>query len=144
METILKHTSSRDLVLQFHSSTGKACAESFHGFLDRFGSTCRVHFVHMGLSVEGHMTFVPCFLEWLQQGFEAYCDTSLACGFAVHWITQSLQAVGGYSLRHLLFASDSPFGDFPSESSKVLQMPSLSPLETVDVIRANAELVYNV
>jgi predicted TIM-barrel fold metal-dependent hydrolase len=64
---------------------------------------------------------VPLFLDWLAAGFDVYTDTSWSRGFGPRWLIREL-IEAGRPLSRLLLASDEPWGDLPSEVSKILNL----------------------
>ena len=63
----------------------------------RTGSACKIHLVHFGGGVSGHIKLVPKFLQWVKDGYKVYTDTSWAIGFGARWLLVEIekQGIGG-------------------------------------------------
>ena len=61
---------------------------------------------------------MPRFLDWVEQGYQVYTDTTWAIGFGVRWLLTEIErrGVGG---DRVLFASDEPWSDFWGEYYKI-------------------------
>ena len=72
----------------------------------------------MGEAIGPALRFVPRFIEWLKQGYDLYTDTSIVPGFGPAWLINQLQQ-HQIGLDRVLFATDSPWGRFPTEYWKI-------------------------
>ncbi|MGH8982872.1 MAG: amidohydrolase family protein [Acidimicrobiia bacterium] len=118
MEEILAVARERGVPLQFHTGHLNSMPEEFDGFLAAFGSELAVHLVHSGETVYPGIQFVSRFPRWLEAGYDVYCDTSMCPGFVLPWLLRELAATP-QALERILFATDAPWGSFPSEYWKV-------------------------
>ena len=86
--------------------------------VEAYGKRCKIHLVHFGGGVSGHIKLVPKFLEWVKDGYKVYTDTSWAIGFGARWLLVEIekQGIGG---DRVLFGSDEPWSDFMSEYWKI-------------------------
>lgn len=136
IDTSVKH----NLPIQFHTSVGKTNPSHFVNFFKEYANTSKIHFVHMGMNTTAHFTFIPLFISWIKQGYQVYCDTSLARGFAVRWLTNEiLRLQKGYD--RIMFASDEPWGDFPSEYHKIMGLEIDEQLKR-KILYDNAQKIY--
>lgn len=118
MERILEVAHEQNAVLHFHTGHLNSLPQEFDGFLAGFGRDFRVQLVHSGETVYSSMQFVPRFPRWVASGFDVYCDTSMCPGFVLPWLLREVSDDAAARSR-ILFATDSPWGTFPSEHAKV-------------------------
>ncbi len=106
-----------NIPVHFHCAFGRTGPSHYEGFVGAYPKV-KLHLVHMGMNVLPHFEFVPLFLKWVSEGASVYCDTSLACGFAVRWLVEELldRKLG---VDQVMFATDEPWGMFPSEYHKI-------------------------
>ena len=108
-----------DLVFHFHTSAGGTSdINNFVPLIEEFGRRVKIHIVHFGGGVSGHIKLVPQFLTWVEQGYKVYTDTTWAIGFGARWLLTEIERRGVGEDR-LLFASDEPWSDFWGEYYKV-------------------------
>ena len=108
-----------DLVFHFHTSAGGTSdINNFVPLIEEFGKRVKIHIVHFGGGVSGHIKLVPQFLTWVEQGYKVYTDTTWAIGFGARWLLTEIERRGVGEDR-LLFASDEPWSDFWGEYHKV-------------------------
>ena len=90
--------------------------------VERYGRDVKILLVHFGGGVSGHIRLVPRFLDWVEQGYQVYTDTTWAIGFGVRWLLTEIErrGVGG---DRVLFASDEPWSDFWGEYYKIEGQP---------------------
>ena len=74
--------------------------------------------MHFGGGVSGHIRLVPKFLQWVQEGYKVYTDTSWAIGFGARWLLTEIERTGVGGDR-VFFGSDEPWSDFVSEYWKI-------------------------
>ena len=123
MEKILDFAQKHKLVIHLHTASESAIINAYAPFIKEYGERnsykLKLQFVHMGNSAAGIIAFVPRFIEWLQQGYDFYCDTSGAWGFGPEWMVNEMQKKHAAGLNNILFASDYPWGNFASEYHKI-------------------------
>jgi predicted TIM-barrel fold metal-dependent hydrolase len=78
----------------------------------------KIHIVHFGGGVSGHIKLVPRFLAWVEQGYKVYTDTTWAIGFGARWLLTEIEK-SGVGADRVLFASDEPWSDFWGEYYKI-------------------------
>jgi predicted TIM-barrel fold metal-dependent hydrolase len=109
----------QDLVFHFHTSAGGASdINNFVPLIEEFGKRVKIHIVHFGGGVSGHIKLVPQFLTWVEQGYKVYTDTTWAIGFGTRWLLTEIERRGVGEDR-VLFASDEPWSDFWGEYHKI-------------------------
>ncbi|RJS45715.1 amidohydrolase family protein [Nocardioides cavernaquae] len=116
LDKIFATAAELDLTVHVHTSPGAASDIDQVGTLvERYGDRSRVHLVHLGGGMSGHMKFIGGrFFDWIEQGLKVYTDTSWAIGFAPIWLAQEIER-RGIGHDRVLFASDLPWGDFAGE-----------------------------
>ncbi|MBI2135757.1 amidohydrolase family protein [Candidatus Woesearchaeota archaeon] len=123
MEKILDFAHKNDLVIHLHTASESAVINAYGPFIKEYGERnsykLKFQFVHMGNSAAGIIAFVPRFIEWLQAGYNFYCDTSGAWGFGPEWLINEMQKKHPAGLNNILFASDYPWGNFQGEYWKI-------------------------
>jgi uncharacterized protein len=108
-----------DLMFHFHTSPGgNSDISNFMPLVERYGKRCKIYLVHMGGGVSGHIKLVPKFLEWVEQGFKVYTDTSWAVGFGPRFLLTEIERTGIGGDR-VFFGSDEPWSDFDGEYWKI-------------------------
>lgn len=108
-----------DLVFHFHTSAGGASdINNFIPMIEEFGKRVKIHIVHFGGGVSGHIKLVPQFLDWVEQGYKVYTDTTWAIGFGPRWLMTEIEK-RGVGQDRVLFASDEPWSDFWGEYWKI-------------------------
>jgi len=143
VETILEYARNKQAVFQIHTGSGKSNMQAIEKFLKFTGPGVTFHLVHMGSCVSGHFYLVPRLEEWLSNGLDIVCDTSLARGFAVRWILREAEIKHELADR-ILFASDEPWGVFESEFNKVWRCVDSQALIASKVLWDNANRIYPV
>jgi uncharacterized protein len=130
-----------DLVFHFHTSPGgNSDLNNFIPMIERYGKRVKIHLVHFGGGVSGHIRLVPRFLDWVQQGYRVYTDTTWAVGFGTRWLLTEIERRGVGEDR-VFFASDEPWGDFMSEYWKIAGAPVSEELKD-RVFARNYEELY--
>src|SRR6187200_847701 len=108
-----------DLIFHFHTSPGgNSDISNFIPLVERYGKRCKIYLVHFGGGVSGHIRLVPKFLQWVQDGYQVYTDTSWAIGFGARWLLTEIERTGVGGDR-VFFGSDEPWSDFDSEYWKL-------------------------
>lgn len=120
LEEIFKTAREHNFVVHIHTSAGGASDINQVGKLvERYGDDVRIHLVHMGGGVSGHIKLIGHqFFDWIQAGKKVYTDTSWAVGFAPRWLAQEIEK-RGIGQDRLVFASDEPWGDYAGEAARV-------------------------
>ena len=119
VEAILSAASAHNLIIHFHTGyLPGADPLEFAAFLAEYGHSATYQLVHMGEAIGPALRFAPRFIEWLKAGYDLYTDTSIVPGFAPAWLIDLLQQ-HEIGLDRVLFATDSPWGRFPTEYWKV-------------------------
>jgi len=86
--------------------------------IEEFGKRVKIYIVHFGGGVSGHIKLVPQFLDWVEQGYKVYADTTWAIGFGARWLLTEIEK-RGVGQDRVLFASDEPWSDFWGEYYKI-------------------------
>jgi predicted TIM-barrel fold metal-dependent hydrolase len=108
-----------DLVFHFHTSPGGASdINNYVPLVERYGKRNKIHLVHFGGGVSGHIKLVPQFLKWVEEGYLVYTDTTWTVGFGPRFLLTEIERTGVGGDR-VLFASDEPWSDFWGEFWKV-------------------------
>jgi predicted TIM-barrel fold metal-dependent hydrolase len=112
-----------DLVFHLHTSPGGASdISNFIPLIERYGRRVKLYLVHFGGGVSGHIRLVPRFLDWVEQGYKVYTDTTWSVGFGARWLLTDIER-RGVGHDRVVFASDEPWSDFWSEYWKIAGAP---------------------
>ena len=139
---ILDAAAETDMPLHIHTSPGGGSdIDNALALIRAHGKRTKIHVVHMGGGVSGHIKFVPQFFELIEQGYQVYTDSSWAVGFGSTWILREIQerGIGG---DRFLFGSDIPWSDFAGEYWKIEGAPISEQLKE-DIFWNNAERLYS-
>jgi predicted TIM-barrel fold metal-dependent hydrolase len=118
-EACFEAAEQHDLVFHFHTSAGGSSdINNFIPMIEEFGKRVKIHIVHFGGGVSGHIKLVPQFLDWVEQGYRVYTDTTWAIGFGPRWLMTEIER-RGVGADRVLFASDEPWSDFWGEYWKI-------------------------
>ncbi|OLT09002.1 amidohydrolase [Pseudonocardia sp. CNS-139] len=129
-----------DLVFHFHTSPGgNSDIDHFVPLVEEFGRRVAIYLVHFGGGVSGHIKLVPKFLDWVEQGYRVYCDTTWTIGFGARWLMTEIER-RGVGADRVLFASDEPWSDFWSEYWKIRGAPVSDELKERILYRNYEEL----
>jgi len=132
---------THDLVFHFHTSPGGASdLNNFVPLIERYGKRVKIYLVHFGGGVSGHIKLVPKFLDWVEQGYRVYADTTWTVGFGPRWLLTEIER-RGVGADRVLFASDEPWSDFWGEYYKIEGAPVSDELKD-RVFSANFEALY--
>jgi predicted TIM-barrel fold metal-dependent hydrolase len=82
--------------------------------VEKYAKRIRIHIIHLGGGVSGHIKMVPKFINWLKEGYQVYTDGCWAVGFGVRFLLDAVQKAG-IGQDNIMFGSDEPWSDFPSE-----------------------------
>ncbi len=108
-----------DLVFHFHTSPGGASdLNNFIPLIEQYGKRIKIYLVHFGGGVSGHIRLVPKFLDWVEEGYKVYADTTWTVGFGTRWLLDEIEKRGVGEDR-VIFASDEPWSDFWGEYWKI-------------------------
>lgn len=120
LDTIFAAAAEHALVVHVHTSPGAASdIDQVGGLVDRYGDTVRIHLVHLGGGMSGHMKLIGGrFFDWIEAGKQVYTDTSWAIGFAPRWLAAEIDR-RGVGADRVLFASDEPWGDHIGELARL-------------------------
>jgi predicted TIM-barrel fold metal-dependent hydrolase len=130
-----------DLVFHFHTSPGgNSDIKNFVPLVEQYGKRIKIYLVHFGGGVSGHIKLVPQFLDWVEQGFKVYCDTTWTIGFGPRWLMTEIER-RGIGEDRVLFASDEPWSDFWGEYWKINGAPVGDELKD-RILHRNFEELY--
>ena len=120
LDRIFAAAREHDLTVHVHTSPGAASDVDQVGHLvEEHGADVRIHLVHLGGGMSGHLKLIGGrFFDWIERGLKVYTDTSWAIGFAPTWLVSEIER-RGIGHDRLLFATDSPWGDFAGEHARL-------------------------
>ena len=120
LDLVFAAAREHDLTVHVHTSPGAASDIDQVGTLvDRYADDVRVHLVHLGGGMSGHIKLIGGRLfDWIAAGKRVYTDTSWAIGFAPRWLAAEIEA-RGLGADRVLFASDEPWGDWVGEHARL-------------------------
>lgn len=120
IERIFTTAAAQDLVVHVHTSPGAASdVDQIGTLVDKYGDSTRIHLVHLGGGMSGHLKLIGGRLfDWIASGKQVYTDTSWAIGFAPAWLVSEIEA-RGIGHDRILFATDTPWGDFDGEYARL-------------------------
>jgi predicted TIM-barrel fold metal-dependent hydrolase len=131
-----------DLVFHFHTSPGGASdINNFIPMVEKYGKRVKIYLVHFGGGVSGHIKLVPQFLDWVEQGFKVYTDTTWSIGFGPRWLMTEIEK-RGVGADRVLFASDEPWSDFWGEYWKIAGQPGIGQELKDRILFGNFEELY--
>jgi len=130
-----------DLVFHFHTSPGgNSDISNFIPMIERYAKRVKTYLVHFGGGVSGHIRLVPRFLDWVEQGYRVYTDTTWSVGFGTRWLLTEIER-RGVGHDRVLFASDEPWSDFWGEYWKIAGAPVSEELKA-RIFHTNFEELY--
>ena len=139
---ILDAGAEHDMPLHIHTSPGGGSdIDNALALIKEYGKRNKIHVVHMGGGVSGHIKFVPRFFELIEDGYQIYTDSSLAVGFGSTWIRKEIEE-RGVGADRFLFGSDIPWSDFASEYWKI-EGADISEELKENIFWNNAEKLYS-
>jgi uncharacterized protein len=140
-EACLAAAEEHDLTFHFHTSPGGTSdINNYIPLVEKYGKRIKIYLVHFGGGVSGHIKLVPQFLDWVEEGYRVYCDTTWTVGFGARWLMTEIERRGVGEDR-VLFASDEPWSDFWSEYWKINGAPVSDELKQ-RVFYQNFEQLY--
>jgi predicted TIM-barrel fold metal-dependent hydrolase len=114
---------AHDLVFHFHTSPGGASdINNYVPMIERYSKRVKTHLVHFGGGTSGHIKLGRWFLDWVEQGYKVYADTTWAVGFGTRFLLTEIER-RGVGQDRVLFASDEPWSDFMGEYWKIEGAP---------------------
>lgn len=141
VEACFDAAEEHDLVFHFHTSPGGASdITNFIPLIERYGKRVKIYLVHFGGGVSGHIRLVPKFLNWVEQGYRVYTDTTWSIGFGARWLMTEIEN-RGVGQDRVLFASDEPWSDFWGEYYKIAGAPVGDELKD-RILHTNFEELY--
>ena len=139
---ILDAGAEHDMPLHIHTSPGGGSdIDNALALIKEYGKRNKIHVVHMGGGVSGHIKFVPRFFELIDDGYQVYTDSSWAVGFGSTWILREIEE-RGVGTDRFLFGSDIPWSDFASEYWKI-EGADISEELKENIFWNNAEKLYS-
>jgi predicted TIM-barrel fold metal-dependent hydrolase len=143
-EDIIATCEKYDHVFQFHTSPGGG-SDISNGikFVRAYGKRVKIHLVHCGGGVSGHIKFIPEFFNLIREGFKVYTDTSWSIGFCTRYLFSEMEKQGMIGQDRVLFGSDEPWSDFWSEYYKFEGLGISEELKN-KVFWENAEKLFGV
>ena len=140
-EACFDAAAQHDLVFHFHTSPGgNSDISQFIPMVEKYGKQVKIYLVHFGGGVSGHIRLVHRFLDWVEQGFKVYTDTTWAIGFGPRWLLTEIEK-RGVGHDRVLFASDEPWSDFWGEYYKIAGAPVSQELKD-RILSRNFEELY--
>lgn len=120
LHRIFTTAAEKDLVVHVHTSPGAASdIDQIGTLVDRYGDDTKIHLVHLGGGMSGHMKLIGGRLfDWIEAGKQVYTDTSWTIGFAPIWLVDEIEK-RGVGHDRILFATDAPWGDFDGEYARL-------------------------
>jgi predicted TIM-barrel fold metal-dependent hydrolase len=139
---ILDAAAEHDMPFHIHTSPGGGSdIDNALAMIRKYGQRVKIHVVHMGGGVSGHIKFVPRFFELVQEGYQVYTDSSWAVGFGSTWLLKEIERTG-IGADRFLFGSDIPWSDFAGEYWKIEGAPISEELKQ-NIFWNNAEKLYS-
>ncbi len=141
-EACFRAAEEHDLVFHFHTSPGGSSdINNYIPMVERYGKRVKIHLVHFGGGVSGHIKLVPKFLDWVEQGYKVYTDTTWSVGFGPRWLMTEIER-RGVGHDRVLFASDEPWSDFWGEYHKIAGARGVSQELKERILYRNFEELY--
>ncbi len=142
-ENVIGAAEKHGNVMQFHTSPGGGSdVTNAIKFVRTYAKRVKVHVVHCGGGVSGHIRFIPEFFNLINEGFQVYTDLSWAVGFSPRYLLSEIERQGIGDDR-VLFGSDEPWSDFWSEYYKIEGIGVSEELKN-KIFWENAERLYGV
>ncbi|WP_082588261.1 amidohydrolase family protein [Paenibacillus sp. Soil724D2] len=118
-EKIFQAAMEKDISIHFHTSPGGGSdILGFFELIKRWGKDMKIHLVHMGGGVSGHIRLLSQWKDLIEGGYQVYLDTSWAIGFAVRNLLQEVDKTG-IGADRIMFGCDEPWSDYESEFWKI-------------------------
>jgi predicted TIM-barrel fold metal-dependent hydrolase len=130
-----------DLTFHFHTSPGgPSDISNFIPMVEQYSKRVKTYLVHFGGGVSGHIRLVHRFLDWVEEGYKVYTDTTWSVGFGARWLLAEIEKRGVGEDR-VIFASDEPWSDFWGEYWKINGAPVAQELKD-RIFHRNFEKLY--
>ena len=143
IEEILELAGAHQMIIHFHTGyLPGADPLDVEAFMSEYGTRGRYQWVHMGEAIAPAFKFAPRFVEWVEAGYDVYTDSSIVPGFAPHWLLNLLDRKN-LGFDRVFFATDSPWGRFPTEYWKIEGLDIDESIKK-QVFWANAARAYGV
>lgn len=140
-EACFKAAEEHDLVFHFHTSPGGSSdINNFVPLIEKYGKRVKIYLVHFGGGVSGHIKLGRWFLDWVEQGYKVYTDTTWSVGFGPRFLLTEIER-RGVGHDRVLFASDEPWSDFRGEYWKIAGAPVSEELKE-RIFNTNFEELY--
>jgi len=140
-KAVLDAAREHDMPLHIHTSPGGGSdIDNALALVRKYGKEIKIHCVHMGGGVSGHIKFVPRFFDLVNEGYQIYTCSSWAVGFGSTWLLKEMDRTG-IGADRFLFGSDIPWSDFASEYWKIEGAPISEELKE-KIFWGNAEKLY--
>lgn len=140
-EKIFNEARERNIPIHFHTSPGgNSDITNFFELIKRYGKDLKIHLVHMGGGVSGHIRLISQWRDLIEGGYQVYIDSSWAIGFAVRKLLKEIDQTG-IGIDRFLFGCDEPWSDYESEFWKIQGAPISDEIKE-RVFWANAEEQY--
>jgi len=141
-EACFRAARDNNLVFHFHTSPGGSSdVNNFIPMVEKYAKDAKILLVHFGGGVSGHIRLVPRFLDWVEQGYQVYTDTTWAIRFGVRWLLAEIER-RGVGADRVLFSSDEPWSDFWGEYYKIAGQSISSELRD-RIMYQNFEALYD-
>ena len=122
-EACFKAAEENDLVFHFHTSPGGGSdINNYKPMIERYSKNVKTYLVHFGGGTSGHIKLGTMFLDWVEQGYKVYADTTWTVGFGPRFLLTEIER-RGVGQDRVLFASDEPWSDFWGEYWKIEGAP---------------------
>jgi len=108
--------------LRHAGEQGNSDISNFIPMVEKYGKRVKIYLVHFGGGVSGHIRLVPRFLDWVEEGYKVYTDTTWTIGFGARWLLTEIEK-RGVGHDRVIFASDEPWSDFWGEYWKINGAP---------------------
>ena len=142
-EGIIAVAEKHGYVFHFHTSPGGGSdVSNCIKFIRTYGKRVKIHAVHCGGGVSGHIKFIPEFFNLIREGYQVYTDTSWAVGFGPRYLLSEIEKQGCGDDR-VVFSSDEPWSDFWGEYYKIEGAEVSEELKD-KIFWKNAEKLYGV
>jgi predicted TIM-barrel fold metal-dependent hydrolase len=138
---IVDVANKHDLVMHLHTSPGGGSdVSNCLKWIKHHGKGIKVHIVHCGGGVSGHIKLIPEFMNMVRDGYQITTDFSWAVGFCQRFMFDEIEKQGIGDDR-IMFSSDEPWSDFWSEYYKIEGLGISEELKG-KVFYGNAEKLY--
>jgi len=142
-DAVITTAEKYDHVFHLHTSPGGGSdISNCIKFIRKYGKRVKVHAVHAGGGVSGHIKFIPEFFNLIREGYQVYTDTSWSVGFCSRYLLDEIEKQGIGDDR-VMFSSDEPWSDFWGEYYKIEGAEISEELKN-KIFWENAEKLYGI